>query len=322
MGEEPQEVAMKELLFSISDLQDTSLQDFLVEIKLMSALQNDHIVQFLGVVIAPNRNKLYLVTELMHLGNLRDVLDRKGENLPWNLRLKLAKDAAKGMSYLHSRKLIHRDLKPQNLLVNSEWSCKVSDFGISIVSSHTTHMTCIGTPIYMAPEVLAKDKYSEKADVFSFGVLLVEIYSAMRPYSGGPFAGMNQAQLMYQIVQNGARPEIGSLPAPLQQLVTDCWAEDIRLRPSFPEIVVRLRRLGSLKLLHEQPQPPSDMDATEIFVGSATGSPLSDQPQGFPMSAPLPSQGAYLAASLNTAAGDFFLLDDENPGDSTSPTSL
>mmetsp|Transcript_22553 Transcript_22553/g.28800 ORF Transcript_22553/g.28800 Transcript_22553/m.28800 type:complete len:158 (-) Transcript_22553:162-635(-) len=113
-------------------------------------------------------------------------------------------------------------------------------------------MTCIGTPIYMAPEVLAKDKYSEKADVFSFGVLLVEIYSGSRPYSSEEYAGFNQAQLMYQIVNNGIRPDISEFPVALQQLVADCWAEDLRLRPSFAEIVVRLRRLKDLNLLHEQ----------------------------------------------------------------------
>jgi serine/threonine protein kinase len=65
--------------------------------------------------------------------------------------------------YLHSRKLIHRDIKPQNLLVNSTWVCKVADFGISTIKPQQTQtMTCIGTPVYMAPEVLTKNKYSEK----------------------------------------------------------------------------------------------------------------------------------------------------------------
>jgi len=276
-GEEPVQVAMKELLFSITDLHDQALQEFLIEIKLMSALEHDNIVAFLGVSAVPDDNKLYLITELMHQGNLRDVLDRKGENLPWKLRLKLAKDAAKGMAYLHSRNLIHRDLKPQNLLVNSNWSCKVSDFGISTVSSHTTHMTCIGTPIYMAPEVLAKDKYSEKADVFSFGVLLVEIYTAMRPYSEAKYAHFNQAQLMYQIVQNGARPDLSHLPVALQQLVSDCWAEDLRLRPSFPEIVVRLRRLSALKLPHEE-QPDRAQGEEALDSSSARGVPIRGPP--------------------------------------------
>ena len=216
-------------------------------------MKNDYIVEFLGVALSP-ANKLFLVTELMHQGSLRDVLDKKGQNLPWKLRLKLLKDAAKGMAYLHSRKIIHRDLKPQNLLVNSKWVCKVADFGISTISNQTKTMTCIGTPVYMAIEVLTKDKYSEKADVYSFAVMIVEVYTGARPYTIGNLSTLNQAQLMFQIIQNGARPDTSDLPLSLSQLVFDCWNEDPRLRPSFAEIIVRLRRLRDLKLPDYVPQ--------------------------------------------------------------------
>ena len=102
----------------------------------------------------------------MHYGSIRDLLDKKSDNLPWSMRLKFAKEAAKGMlvlyyyillfiylifilkrAYLHSKKLIHRDLKPENLLVNKYWVCKIADFGIStVVPKNTRDMTCIGTP--------------------------------------------------------------------------------------------------------------------------------------------------------------------------------
>ena len=244
----PREVAVKELLLSFDDLGNEALQEFLSEIKLMSLLKHPNVAEFLGICVAPGGTNLYLVTELMHRGNLRDVIDRKGQNLDWQLRWKLAKDAAKGMEYLHSVNLIHRDLKPQNLLVNEKWECKVADFGISTISGHTTKMTCIGTPVYMAPEVLTKDKYSTKADVYSFAVLLLEIYSGNIPYSDLP---LNQAQLMYKIISEGLRPAMGALPAPLQLLIQDCWDENAPLRPSFSEVIVRLDRLKNLSL------PPS-----------------------------------------------------------------
>ena len=152
------------------------------------------------------------------------------------------------MAYLHSRNVIHRDLKPQNLLVNNKWECKIADFGISTISSQTKVMTCVGTPMYMAKEVLLKDKYSEKADVYSFGIMIVELYTGDRPYTVGEYSSLNQAQLMYQIIQNGAHPDTSDLPPALSQLVYDCWNDDPRLRPSFAEIIVRLRRLRDLKL--------------------------------------------------------------------------
>lgn len=95
----------------------------------------------------------------------------------------------------------------------------------------------------MAPEVLTKNKYSEKADVYSFGIVLFEIFSGERPYDTGEFAQMNQAQLMYQIIEKEARPSLDGLAIGLQQLITDCWDLDPRLRPSFSETIVRLRRL-------------------------------------------------------------------------------
>ena len=213
-----------------------------------SKLDHANVVNFFGISTPTNITKIYLVTELMHFGSLRDVLDRNPE-LPWSTRLKLAKDAAKGMAYLHKRNIIHRDLKSQNLLVDKRWTCKIADFGISTVKEAKTRtMTCIGTPMYMAPEVLAKSKYSEKADVFSFGILLVEIYTGQVPYSSKKYARLNQAQLMFKICNENARPEIENIPEALRELINDCWNMEAKLRPSFSEIVVRLRRLRNVNL--------------------------------------------------------------------------
>eukprot|EP00339_Tiarina_fusa_P002389 CAMPEP_0117039920 /NCGR_PEP_ID=MMETSP0472-20121206/27975_1 /TAXON_ID=693140 ORGANISM="Tiarina fusus, Strain LIS" /NCGR_SAMPLE_ID=MMETSP0472 /ASSEMBLY_ACC=CAM_ASM_000603 /LENGTH=291 /DNA_ID=CAMNT_0004750521 /DNA_START=296 /DNA_END=1168 /DNA_ORIENTATION=+ len=230
------DIALKELILGFQDIGIEVLQEFLVEIKYMSALIHENIVQFLGILISPDNSKLYLVTELMHYGSVRDLLSKKGANLTWDLRLQIAKDAAKGVAYLHKKNLIHRDLKTHNLLVNDGWRCKVADFGISTVNPTVTRaMTCIGTPVYMAPEVLSKNKYSEKADVYSFGIVLGEIFTGDLPYSKAPYDKMNQAQLMFQILEQGARPAIDSLIVPLQQLIRDCCNVDPRLRPSFAE---------------------------------------------------------------------------------------
>merc|ERR1712000_630241 len=166
-----------------------------------------------------------------------------------------------GVAYLHQKKLIHRDLKSQNLLVNDLWQCKVADFGISTVNPTITRaMTCIGTPVYMAPEVLSKNKYSEKADVYSFGIVLAEIFTGALPYSEPPFDKMNQAQLMYQILEQGARPNIESLNISLQQLIRDCWNTDPRLRPSFAEAVVRLRRLKAERVPEDLQEADQGLD--------------------------------------------------------------
>ena len=98
----------------------------------------------------------------------------------------------------------------------------------------------------MAPEVLANNKYGESSDVFSFGVLVTEVYTGEPPYQEQ--SDLNAAQLMYKIVNEGLRPSTEGFPRALAQLVDDCVCEDPKLRPSFDEIVVRLPRLASLSL--------------------------------------------------------------------------
>ena len=95
----------------------------------------------------------------------------------------------------------------------------------------------------MAPEVLSLNKYSEKADVYSFGIVLWEIFTGNRPYEDDEYRTMNQAQLCYHIVDKHARPSLQGLHPSLQQLISDCWDVDPRLRPSFSEAVIRLRRM-------------------------------------------------------------------------------
>ena len=123
-------VALKQLLFGIDNITTKLVSEFLREIKLMSALRHENVVEFLGVSVSneTEEQELYLVTELMQNGSLADLFMKKKYNMPWSLRLRLIQDAACGMAYLHSRNLIHRDLKSQNLLVNDKWICKVSYF--------------------------------------------------------------------------------------------------------------------------------------------------------------------------------------------------
>ena len=120
----------------------------------------------------------------------------------------------------------------------------MADFGISTVNPTVTRqMTCIGTPVYMAPEVLQQEAYSARADVYSFGVVLCELFTNRPPYGEPPFETMNSPQLIYHILEKGARPSVDGLHPTLQNLIEECWAPHPHSRPSFPEIMTRLKRL-------------------------------------------------------------------------------
>lgn len=240
---EVRDVALKELTLEVQHLGDKAAQDFLVEIRLMHALRHSNVVQFEG--IAYNEGRLYLVSELMQRGSVKDVILRKGRNLSWEIRTKLLIDAAMGIKYLHSKKLIHRDIKPQNLLVNSKWVCKVADFGVSTIKTTTRTMTAIGTPVYMAPEVLNNERYSETADVYSFGIVVAEVYTGRQPYSE---AGLHDAQLLYKIYHDELRPSTDGLPDLARRLVEEAVTREASLRPTFAEVVLRLKRLANLNI--------------------------------------------------------------------------
>ena len=123
-------------------------------------------------------------------------LDVNIRALPWKLTLQIMRDTAAGMEYLHLHQpiIIHRDLKSQNLLLDKSWTTKVADFGISRVKGMTATMTRIGTPQWMAPEVLREEKYSEKADIWSYGVVLWELVT-LRP----PFDGVSPLAVIYNV---------------------------------------------------------------------------------------------------------------------------
>eukprot|EP01119_Soliformovum_irregulare_P021472 TRINITY_DN7153_c0_g1_i2.p1 TRINITY_DN7153_c0_g1~~TRINITY_DN7153_c0_g1_i2.p1 ORF type:complete len:1103 (-),score=306.90 TRINITY_DN7153_c0_g1_i2:47-3286(-) len=200
-------VAVKRVYSSsiaVDDIQMSSefMQDFLNEIQLMSGLQHDNVLKFFGASITKG-DEIFLVIEYMEHGSLRDLLLRTEGQMDRKLKLRLAIDAASGMEYLHSRNpvIIHRDLKSSNLLIDKKWRCKVADFGVSRIKPFLTQtMTTVGTPAYMAPEVILKNEYSEKVDVYSFGIVLNEIDTGQPPYGDST---LFPQQVMYAVAHEG-----------------------------------------------------------------------------------------------------------------------
>ena len=136
----------------------------------MEALRHPNIVMFLGACTKPPN--FAIVLEYCEGGTLWSVLQKNGE-LPWEERRNFALDTAKGMNYLHDRPtpILHRDLKSLNLLFDENRRMKLADFGWT--KGLQNYMTGkIGTYQWMAPEVVSSHQYTEKADVFSFGIIL------------------------------------------------------------------------------------------------------------------------------------------------------
>lgn len=230
-----------------SSEQERLIKDFWREAQILSKLHHPNVVAFYGVVPDGTGGTLATVTEFMVNGSLRHVLLRKDRTLDRRKRLIIAMDAAFGMEYLHSKNIVHFDLKCDNLLVNLRDShrpiCKVGDFGLSRIKRNTLVSGGVrGTLPWMAPELLngSSNRVSEKVDVFSFGIAMWEILTGEEPY-----ANMHCGAIIGGILNNTLRPAIPDRCDPAwRKLMEQCWAPDPSDRPSFTEITNRLRAIS------------------------------------------------------------------------------
>ncbi|EFN58114.1 hypothetical protein CHLNCDRAFT_142454 [Chlorella variabilis] len=217
--------------------QDVAIKILRNEVAIMRKVRHKNIVQFIGA--CTQKPNLCIVFEFMSGGSVYDYI-RKAGPLRVGAVLKIAVEVCRGMDYLHKRKIVHRDLKAANLLLDETGTVKIADFGVARVMDHTGIMTAeTGTYRWMAPEVIEHNPYKEKADVFSFGIVLWELLTARIPYSD-----MTPLQAAVGVVQKGLRPPIPpNCPPPLSDIMRLCWQRDPNVRPSFEQLKVKTEEL-------------------------------------------------------------------------------
>lgn len=229
-------VAVKKLINQQLDAE--TLTTFKKEVGIMSKLRHPNVLLFMGASLEPGN--LMIVTELMARGSVHDLLHNKDVELTFKTKMKMAKQAALGMNWLHRSKppFIHRDLKTSNLLVDENFNVKVCDFGLAHMKTHGNKKQgsygATGTPMWMAPEVLMNKEYDESADVYSFGIVLWEMLTGQDPFP----ECTTYTDLLDHVVTAGNRPDIPeTCPAKLKALIRACWDADPKRRPSFEKII-------------------------------------------------------------------------------------
>ncbi|XP_069498467.1 dual specificity testis-specific protein kinase 2 [Ambystoma mexicanum] len=216
--------------------------NMLKEVQLMNRLSHPNILRFMGVCV--HEGHLHALTEYINGGNLEQLLDGD-QHLPWTVRVKLACDIAQGLSYLHSKGIFHRDLTSKNCLIKQDengYSAIVGDFGLAEKipdnSIGQEKLSVVGSPYWMAPEVLRDEHYNEKADIFSYGIILCEIIARIQA-DPDYLPRTENFGLDYDSFQH----MVGDCPPDFLQLTFNCCNMDPQLRPSFPEIVLSLERI-------------------------------------------------------------------------------
>ncbi|KAJ0978486.1 hypothetical protein J5N97_013960 [Dioscorea zingiberensis] len=264
---------------AIKRAQEGSLQgskEFFTEIELLSRLHHRNLVSLLGY--CDEEDEQMLVYEFMPNGTLRDHLSAKSKNEPLNfsMRLRIALGSSRGILYLHSEAdppIFHRDIKATNILLDAKFIAKVADFGLSrlapvpeVEGTVPGYVSTVvkGTPGYLDPEYFLTHKLTDKSDVYSLGVVFLELLTGMQPISHGKnivreVTVSYQSGMMFSVVDN----RMGSYPSECIErfvaLALRCCQEETDKRPPMSEVVRELENIWHMT-------PESDSVPSESMV--------------------------------------------------------
>jgi len=224
-------VAIKKLFALAPDQKHLVSREF----SILQGVNHPNIVQFLG--ICDHTSGIYLITEYVEHGDLFDLLIFGERDIGWKQKVKIALQVGTAVYYLHTRNIIHRDLKSQNVLIGESMKVKLCDLGLATMIENRRRITVCGTDEWMAPEIVLADTYDSKVDVFSFGIVITEMITNQPPKKRE-----FQNKLMFDEERfRGGLPE--DCPEEFAQIAVDCTRFEPNDRPSFKEIVARLKKL-------------------------------------------------------------------------------
>lgn len=263
-------VAVKKLHMKL--LSSESLKEFQKEAQVMAACNHPQVIHLLGVSLEVKEYALIL--EYLPKGSLFDVLHDSKEPLPWSFRWIIANDIARGVAYLHSQNILHRDLKSANVLLTADFHAKISDFGMAklkVETSSSTKTQAKGTIRWQAPELFKRNaQATESSDVYSMGMIFWEMTNRKIPFEDG-----NEITVMGWL-KDGEKENIPEeCPKDFGSLIQECWQAP-SLRPTAQKVVTLLETLTpQIKAIswHWDPENP-ELPQTKITSFSIT-SPFS-----------------------------------------------
>ena len=216
-----------------------SPQQFLQEAALMKKLHHPNLIQLYAV--CTRQEPIFIITEFMKYGSLREYLRGEGRSLQQNQLIDMSAQVAAGMAYLETQNYIHCDLAARNILVGEHMMCKVADFSLACVINKDIYEAQIGTKLlikWTAPEAALYNRFTIKPDVWSFGIVLYEIIT----YGRFPYPGMTDAEVLERLSQGYRMGCPANCPKELHDVMLECWSEDSDNRPTFESLQWRLEK--------------------------------------------------------------------------------
>lgn len=222
------EVAIKELKSNCA----MTKEEFLKEATTMKTFRHENLVKL--YCICNERNALYIVTEYMKCGSLLDHLrsNKNKKTIDYDTLHYFAAQIAAGMSYLEENNLVHRDLAARNVLIGQCNIAKVADFGLAAQvkpGAMITQNLNLAPIRWMAPESIRHGQYSIKSDVFSFGVVLFEIYT----FGEKPWPGKTNEQVKDAVAMDETMSKSAEVADEIYNVMVDCWNRKSYNRPTF-----------------------------------------------------------------------------------------
>ncbi|XP_072373352.1 tyrosine-protein kinase JAK2-like isoform X1 [Scyliorhinus torazame] len=245
-------VAVKKLQQSTAE----HVRDFEREIEILKSLQHDNIVKYKGVCYSVGRRNLRLIMEYLPHGSLRDYLQKNKDRIDHKKLLAYSSQICKGMEYLGTKRYIHRDLATRNILVENENRVKIGDFGLTKVLPQDKEYYKVKEPgespiFWYALESLMENKFSVASDVWSFGVVLYELFTYSEKTKSPPSEFMRmigsdkQGQMivfhLIELLKLDRRlPNPNGCPDMMYSLMMDCWNTASSQRPTFKELAQKV----------------------------------------------------------------------------------